>query len=115
MISGCDASAPLWPGFNRMSGCPDGVGKWDADGLWVGDGLGVDGLGFGEDDAGVDGTAEVEDCGVGEDNGTAWRATEVHPASRQLSTPSANNGRRRTPNTVPWHSQLRLPRREGFS
>jgi len=100
-----------------MSGCPDGAGKWDAGGVWVVDGDGF-GFGFGcddEDEVGVDGTAEVEDAGAGKDDDTVWRATEVHPAKRQLSTTSADNGRRRTPNTVPWRSQLRLPRREGSS
>jgi hypothetical protein len=98
-----------------MSGCPDGTGKEDDGGLWVVDG---EGFGFGcddEDDVGVDCTAEVEDAGAGKDDATVWRATEVHPAKRQLSTISADNGRRRTPNTVPWRSQLRLPRREGSS
>jgi len=98
-----------------MSGCPDGTGKADDGGLWV-----VDGEGFGlgcddEDGAGVDGTAEVEDSAAGDDDETVWRTTEVHPAKRQLSTTSADNCRRRTPNTVPCHSQLRLPRREGSS
>jgi len=98
-----------------MSGCPDGTGKADDGGLWVVDG---EGFGFGcddEDGAAVDGTAEVEDSGAGDDAETVWRTTEVHPARRQLSTTSADNGRRRTPNTVPWRSRLRLPGREGSS
>jgi hypothetical protein len=98
-----------------MSGCPDGTGRVDDGDLWVVDG---EGFGFGfddEDGAGVDDTAEVEDSGAGEDDETVWPTTEVHPARRQLSTTSADNGRRRTPNTVPWRSQLRLPRREGSS
>jgi len=97
-----------------MSG-PDGTGKADDGGLWVVDG---EGFGFGcddEDGAAVDGTAEVEDSGAGDDAETVWRTTEVHPARRQLSTTSADNGRRRTPNTVPWRSRLRLPGREGSS
>jgi hypothetical protein len=98
-----------------MSGCPDGTGKADDGGLWL-----VDGEGFGfecddEDGAGVDDSAEVDDSGAGDDDETVRPTTDVHPAKRQLSTTSADNGRRRTPNTVPWRSQLRLPRREGSS
>ena len=85
-----------------MSGFPDGVGKWDAGGLWVvagGEGFGLDGFECADEDGGgvLDDALEVGGGALD----APVRTVVVQPAIRQLSATTANHGRRRTPNTVP--------------